>query len=405
MIFLNTINEVLKITTSTTANLDYQINYVDVIPTASATPSSSQGKITTITTTTVLTAPAASTSRQIKSIFITNNSTTNANTITVSKSVSGVDYTLTSSIVLQAGANITYESGIGWSLGTILLNSLTEDYHTSYQDWNGIVDPIAPAAGDLRVYSKQVSGRMLPKWKGPSGLDTPFQPAFFGNNIVMWNPAATSGVMIGAVQAVIAAGVSTLPTTTNRYTSLRRSVFTAATGANLMNSLRTENTFFRGSTVGSGGFFFFCRFGFTTWTTANRLFVGLAVDTTALLTAEPSTKFNTLGFAVDSTDSAISFMHNDGVGVATKETILGQPALSSNNAYDAYIFCKPNDTTVYYRLDDVTAGTTLIDTSVVTDLPIQTTLLNGVAAIGSGTNTVASVAAIGVNRMYIETDY
>jgi hypothetical protein len=49
---------------------------------------------------------------------------------------------------------------------------------------------------------------MLPKWKGPSGLDTPFQPAFFCNNIVMWNPGLT-GAMIGGVQAVITAGVHT----------------------------------------------------------------------------------------------------------------------------------------------------------------------------------------------------
>jgi hypothetical protein len=35
----------------------------------------------------------------------------------------------------------------------------------------------------------------------------------------------------------------------------------------------------------------------------------------ALLTADPSTKFNMLGFAVDTADTAISFMHNDGVGL------------------------------------------------------------------------------------------
>jgi hypothetical protein len=71
----------------------------------------------------------------------------------------------------------------------------------------------------------------------------------------------------------------------------------------------------------------------------------MCVDTTALLTADPS-KFNTLGFGVDAADIAISFMHNDSVGIATKDAIAGQPALSSNNAYDAYIFCRPNDTTV-----------------------------------------------------------
>jgi hypothetical protein len=38
----------------------------------------------------------------------------------------------------------------------------------------------------------------------------------------------------------------------------------------------------------------------------DRLFVGMCVDTTALLTADPS-KFNTLGFGVDAADIAISF--------------------------------------------------------------------------------------------------
>jgi hypothetical protein len=111
---------------------------------------------------------------------------TTSNTVSIIKDVSGVEYLLTGDILLQAGATITYERI--WSLGTILINT-TNDYHTAL-DWQAIIDP-APAAGDL-VYAKPVSGRMLPKWKGPSGLDTPFQPAFFGNNIVMWNPGLTS---------------------------------------------------------------------------------------------------------------------------------------------------------------------------------------------------------------------
>jgi hypothetical protein len=59
----------------------------------------------------------------------------------------------------------------------------------------------------------------------------------------MWNPGLTSGAMIGGVQAVITAGVSTLPSITSRYSSLRRSVFTSATGVNTMNSLRSEAAF------------------------------------------------------------------------------------------------------------------------------------------------------------------
>jgi len=405
MIFLNTTNQILELKTSSVADIDYQINWVDVVPTTSATPGSSEGKVVTATTTVIVAAPAASTSRQIKSVFIVNKHASLANTVSVVKDISATEYRLTGDFILQPGASLVYESSVGWSLGSILVNVLTADEHTSYQDWDAIANPAVPPTDTLRVYARKISGRTMPKWTPPSGLDTPFQPAFFGNNIVMWNPAATSGAMIGSVQTAIAAGAATLPTTTNRYSSLRKSVFTSATGANTMNSLRTEAMFFRGAVTGMGGFFFFCRFGFTTYTVGDRLFVGLCVDTTALLTADPSTKLNLLGFALDGADTAISFMHNDGTGTATKDAIAGQPALANNNVYDAFIFCKPNDTTVYYRLDDLSAGTTIIDTSTSTDLPVNTTMLIGTCAIGSGANAGAGVAAIGLNRMYIETDY
>lgn len=406
MIFLNGTTETLELLTSSTSDIDYQINWVDVIPSTGATPGSSEGKITTATTTVIVAAPVAGTSRQIKSIFIKNIHATTPNTVSVSKEISGTNYSNSTNAILQPGEIFVYQDGLGWSIQDVLVSTLTNDLHLGYQDWADISDPLSPATGFLRVYAKNISGRMMPKWKGPSGFDTPFQPALFQNNWVVWNPGATSGTMIGSVQTAITAATAVLPTTTNKFTSLRRSHFTAATGINLMNSLRSEAMFFRGAIAGMGGFFVFFRFGFATWTATNRLFVGLCVDTTALLTADPSTKFNTLGFAVDTGDSAISFMHNDASGAATKDPIEGQPALASNNVYDAFIYCRSNDNTVYYRLDNVSSGTTIIEASTSTDLPVNTTMLIATAAIGSGaTNAGAGVAAIGLNRMYIESDY
>jgi hypothetical protein len=60
-------------------------------------------------------------------------------------------------------------------------------------------------------------------------------------------------------------------------------------------------------------------------------------------------------------------MHNDSVGIATK-AIAGQPALSSNNACMMLIFFLDLMILQFYRLDDVTGGTTLIDTSTSVDL-------------------------------------
>jgi hypothetical protein len=57
----------------------------------------------------------------------------------------------------------------------------------------------------------------------------------------------------------------------------------------------------------------------------------------------------------------------------------------------------------FYRLDDVTGGTTLIDTSTSVDLQYLTMLI-ATCGIG-GLNATAGAAAIGLNRMYIESDY
>jgi hypothetical protein len=91
MIFLNTTNESLEIKTTSIADIDFQVNFVDVVPSTSATPGSFQGKITTIGITVILSAPA-SVSRQIKSVFIRNKHASLANTISVNKDVSTIDY-------------------------------------------------------------------------------------------------------------------------------------------------------------------------------------------------------------------------------------------------------------------------------------------------------------------------
>jgi len=386
-----------------TCNIDIQTNYVDVIPNISATPDSNSVQATVTGSSVIIDYPSSGTSRQVKSIYIVNIDTENLAIFYLYKNTSPA-VQLTSIITLQPGESYTYDSGRGFQINDVLASTLTNDLHKGYQDWIEISSPTPPPADTLRLYARKISGRVMPKWTPPSGLDTPVQPALFGNNIVFWQPGATSGVMNGSVGTAIGAGIATLPTTTNRYTMLRRSVFTVATGINLMNSYRSENMFSRGTGAGMGGFFFFARFGLNVWTPNNRFFVGLALDTTALLTANPSTKFNLLGFGVDQGDTEFSFIHNDGSGTAVKEPITGI-GLATYNAYDAYIYCKPGDTTAYYRLDDITAGVTLVDTSVTGDLPVNTTMLNAVCAIGSGSNAGAAAASIGLNRMYIESDY
>ncbi len=269
-------------------------------------------------------------------------------------------------------------------------------------------EPSAPSAGNVHIYGKNIAGRIVPKWIGPAGVDTPFQAALWGNNTIMWTPTtATAGVWQGTAGAGAGTYTTALPTTTNLYTATKRGQWaTVVTTTNQQVGQRsTENMFFRGSVAGQGGFFFFCRFGTTAWTAGDRLFVGLTPNSTAIVTAQPSADANTAGFGIDAGDTAITFMHNDGSGTATKDAIAGQPTLANNQGYDAYIFAKPNDSTIYYRLVNLNTGAEIINSSTTTDLPVNTTTMSAHAVMSNGTNTPVTAAQIGVNRMYVETDF
>lgn len=101
MIILLT-SETLELVTSSTANIDYYISYVDITTTTFA-PSSTQGTIASATTTTILSAPGASTQRQIKYINIVNRHATASNNITLIKDVSATNYQITGTYTLSAG--------------------------------------------------------------------------------------------------------------------------------------------------------------------------------------------------------------------------------------------------------------------------------------------------------------
>jgi len=110
MIILTT-TDTLEIVTTTAATLNYNINYVDHTSTT-ATPGRTFGSISSITTTTVLSSPAASTTRQIRSITILNVSST-SNNITVQLDVSGTNTALTDAEI-ATGEGFNFTDNAGW---------------------------------------------------------------------------------------------------------------------------------------------------------------------------------------------------------------------------------------------------------------------------------------------------
>ncbi len=434
-------SDLIRIVTTTAADIDVQASWADQTTTA-FTPGRTNTLITSATTTTVVGSPAASTQRAVTSLKVRNAHASTSNTVTIEHTDGSTPVEVFKGELL-AGECVQYDGKVftkvdanGNTRTSTGIQTAGSDTQVQFNDggamagdadltWNkttntlalggadtginltGITnEPGAQAAGVVRIYSKNISGRVLPKFVGPAGVDTPFQPALFNNNVVMWTPTnATAGLWMGSVGAGAGTFSRVLPTATNFFTSINRSTWgnVVTTANQVLGQRNTEAMFFRGSVTGQGGFFFFARFGWGTYTAGSRLFVGLHTATT-VVSADPSASLNILGFGMDAADSAITFMHNDGAGAATKVTIAGQPAMASNNGYDAYIFCRPADNTVFFRLDDLNTGTTLINSSVNTNLPVNTTMLTAGVLASNAALTVANQTVVACNRMYIETD-
>lgn len=113
MILLTNTTEILELLTTSTASTDYYVAWVD--HTSSAfTPGQSNGNIASATTTTILSAPASSTQRQVKFLSLRNRSTSASQTVTIKHDTSGTERYITSDITLSPGESLEYNDGIGF---------------------------------------------------------------------------------------------------------------------------------------------------------------------------------------------------------------------------------------------------------------------------------------------------
>lgn len=375
---------------------------------------------------TIYTVPA-STQSFIRSISVVNTDTV-PQTFQFFRGGTAQANAITPVITLSAGGMAGYEDGAGWATygtdGTrqsamgVVSPILLNDIHSGYSDFASISNPATPGADVLRFYARKVAGRMLPKWTPPSGLDTMFQPALFGNNVVLYMPntGTTVGLSTGTPWAVGTTVAHPQPAA-GAYNQIKRTTSTmVVTTTNQLlgvsSIVSTAAQFWRGNAVGQGGFFFFARFGIETLTTGNytvRLFVGLQSGTTNILASDTVPAISCVGLWHDTTDGAgvLSLLTKDGT-TATKNALTGSPStpLATGQGYDFYLFCKPADSTIFYRLDDINAGTTLVDSSVTTTIPAAGTFMGPVVGMSNGAaNITAGQVGIGVNRVYVESDH
>ena len=129
MILLTNTTHILELLTTAAVSLDYYVSYAD--NTSSAfTPGVSSGNINTATTTTILSAPAASTQRQVKFLTLRNRSSTSSQGVTLKYDVSGTEQYITADITLAAGEVLEYNDGTGFIIRARNGNPRTVDTTT-----------------------------------------------------------------------------------------------------------------------------------------------------------------------------------------------------------------------------------------------------------------------------------
>ncbi len=265
----------------------------------------------------------------------------------------------------------------------------------------------APTEG-INLYTKTRAGRRLPYFIGPSGVDSPFQPALFGNNVVMWLPGngTTVSIAFGDTWTARNSGTSAAqshPTraSTNMLTQMKRARFGTGTTATGSSGIQSTNLVaWRGNAAGIGGFYYFARFGVDTAESAMQVLIGLSA-LNAALTGEPSAQNNTCGLIADSTDANFQILTRDGATASKYDT--GVSKTTTGVVYDFHMFCKPNDTKIEFSLINVNTGTVIVDSvSRTSNLPVNTTFMYAQCQIRSTVGTTAK--NLDLNRIYVETD-
>lgn len=281
---------------------------------------------------------------------------------------------------------------------------------------NATSDPTTPPAGQLNFYTKSVGGRLMPKWKGPSGADTPIQPFLAGNKIGYLCPSGNSNALPGVLGYLAPTAVGTLTarnvSLTNLFNRMRRIGLVSAATAGSLASIRVAAAQISiGNGDGFGGFHKVIRFGCSDAATVAgaRQFLGIAASTSAPTNVEPSSLTNVIGVGHGQSDTNLKLYYGGSAAQAPIDLGANFPANTlSVDVYELSLFSPPNQNGVVYwrviRLNTGHVAEGTLPTSNGVNLPATTTLLTYLWGYRTN-NATALAVALDIVSDYIETDY
>jgi hypothetical protein len=242
----------------------------------------------------------------------------------------------------------------------------------------------------------------MPKFKGPSGLDSPLQPALFQNSVWIVAPNATT-TMTTFGGGVTSTGTISHPTPTSASYGLSTNFFTGNT-INLTAGTGSALTYF--STDSSApGFFAVQRLwwpdaDYGTGATGARFFVGLTDQTMRAAAESDNPVGNRAGFALSTNLSETEWMLTTRNGTTETRVTTGM-AFTPNELCDFYLFFPPSGTELSWRINNLTTNTEVFGSTSAT-LPGDGVLMRTGFSICTLTTVGRNVR---VKKIYVETDY
>lgn len=300
-----------------------------------------------------------------------------------------------------AGTEVAVAVGTGWDIGV--------DIQSGGLQLAAQNDPATPAAGNLRIYAKDIAGRVMPKWIGPAGVDTPMQASLGFNRVSMVVPAGGSTLTtfvggFGTTFTNTGTAANPTPASTNMLTSVRRATFSSGTTAGTVASHRQSVLqVWRGNAAGRGGFFYTIRFGTSALVAGNRAFVGLSDVVSAPTNVDPTTSTTPgkIGVAVNANTGNWKLVNNV-TGTAPAVLDLGSTMpLNTTDLYELVLYSPPNGSSIGYRLKNITTNNQVTG-SLTTNIPTNTTFLAPQFWITN--NATAAAAVLDFSGWYLESD-
>jgi hypothetical protein len=413
MIHLTATNHILELLTSSTSNIKVNVAWADLTSTTLA-GGSSQVSITTAATTTIVAAPAAGTTRQVKA-FTARNTGGSSNVLTLKFDIAGTEFEIISA-TLEIGETLVMTegrffvktvagleknvSGTGFPIGNLAINQNNLEITSS-------ADPAPPVAGKVILYGKEIAGRQMLKWMPPSGVDMPIQAGLFFNQVSLIQAGSgTAPSVIGCVLTNVGTVAHPTPASTNLMTQTRRFTINSGATAGALASTRVGVLeCWRGNNANLGGFFVLARFGVSVLAAGMRAFIGLTdTATTAPTNVDPTTNTtpSRIGMAINANTGTWKLVHNI---TGTAPTVIDLGAnfpIVTTDLLEMILFAKPNDSSVTYRIKNLTTGNGTSGT-ISSNLPASTAFLGRTA--WATNNATAAAVQIDISRFGLETDF